>query len=65
MTSERSEKMARFLALIPLANWRTPPRIWNEELREALNDRLVTVGWGDFLRLTDAGDEVLKRSADA
>lgn len=49
------DMMTRFLARVPSANWRTPPDVWNVELRKALNNGLVTVGWGGILKLTDAG----------
>lgn len=50
------DKLTKFLNLVPRANWRQDmPRIWNEQLRQALSDNLVTVGWGGALILTDAG----------
>lgn len=49
------EKLAKFLKLVPGASWQMPPPVWNEQLREALNDHLVTVGWGGVLELTSAG----------
>lgn len=55
MTS-KDEKLMRFLDLVPNANWRgNVPAVWNEQLREALSEGLVTVGFGGLLKLTDAG----------
>jgi len=50
-----SDKLANFLRRVPTANWRIPPPIWNEELREALNEGFVTFGFGGVLKLTEAG----------
>ncbi len=49
------EKLAKFLKLVPGASWRMPPAVWNEQLRRALSDHLVTVGFGGVLELTSAG----------
>ena len=49
------EKMAKFLDLVPTANWRLPPAVWSEQLQAALSDNLVTVGWGGVLKLTEDG----------
>lgn len=56
---QRDPMLLKFLRLVPSANWREPPRVWNEQLRRALSDGLVTVGWGGVLKLTDAGCEEL------
>jgi hypothetical protein len=48
-------KMLNFLNLVATSNWRMPPAAWNKPFREALNEGLVTVGWGGVLKLTDAG----------
>jgi hypothetical protein len=49
------EKLMRFLILVPTANWRSPPTLWGEQFRRALNDDLVTTGWGGIIKLTDDG----------
>lgn len=50
-----TDRMRTFLSLVSSANWRTPPRVWNEEFRSALNDGLVRVGWGGILVVTKEG----------
>jgi len=52
------EKLIRFLELVHGGAWRDPPPVWNEQLRRALSDGLVTVGWGGVLKLTDEGSRV-------
>ena len=49
------EKLAKFLKLVPGASWRMPPPVWNEQLRQALNENLVKVDFGGVLKLTIAG----------
>lgn len=49
------EKLTRFLRLVPQANWRRPPAVWAESVREALSDKLVTIGFGGVMKLTEAG----------
>lgn len=59
----RADRLRQFLSLVPNANWRGrghPPAVWNEQLREALSDNLVTVGFGGLLKLTDAGRAALE-----
>ena len=51
------EKLVKFLDLVPGASWQMPPPVWNEQLRQALNDHLVTVGWGGVLKLTESGQQ--------
>lgn len=50
-----SDRLRDFLLLVRNQDWRNPPAVWNEQLREALSDHLVTIGWGGVLKLTDAG----------
>ena len=54
------EKMTKFLGLVPTANWYQPPKVWNEQVRQALSDGLITVGFGGLIKLTDAGREAAK-----
>jgi hypothetical protein len=54
------EQLKKFLALVPTANWRQPPNVWNQQLREALSEGFITVGFGGVLKLTDAGREAAK-----
>lgn len=49
------DRLMKFLKLVPSANWRMPPPVWNKQFRHALSDRLVTVGFAGVLKLTDAG----------
>ena len=57
------EKMLKFLSVVPNANWRgNMPLIWNDQLRQALSNGLVTVVFGGLLRLTDAGRAALRQS---
>lgn len=53
------DKLTKFLGIVLNANWRGDdmPKVWNEQLRAALSDQLVTVGWGGVLKLTDRGHE--------
>lgn len=53
-------KLTEFLKLVSRPNgWRDVPPIWNEQIRQSLNDGLVTVGFGGVLKLTDAGRALL------
>jgi len=54
------EKLIKFLGIVNVMGWRQPPKVWNEQLRQALADQLVTVGFGGRLKLTDAGHEARK-----
>jgi len=49
------EMLTKFLRLVPGANWRSPPSVWNDQFRQALSDGLVIVGFGGVLKLTDIG----------
>jgi hypothetical protein len=50
-----TDRLKNFLALVRAGGWRSPTPTWNEELRSALSDGLVKVGWGGVLELTDVG----------
>lgn len=41
-----NDRVADFLRLVMRQDWRRVPPIWNEQLRSALNDGFITVGWG-------------------
>jgi hypothetical protein len=56
MSESEDERLQAFLILVKTARWRAPPRCWNEEFRRALNDRLVSVGFGGILYLTLGGE---------
>lgn len=58
------EQLKKFLNLIPTANWRQPPKVWNDQLRQALGESYVTVGFGGVLKLTDAGREAVTAGAN-
>lgn len=51
----KRESLTKFLKIVPCANWRHVPAVWSDQLRLALSDGLVTVGWGGVLKLTDEG----------
>lgn len=57
MAPQQEDKLARFLALVPTANWKTPPAVWNEQFRQALSDGLVKIGWGGVIKLIGADGE--------
>lgn len=57
------EKLINFLARARHANWRQPPKVGNEQLRQALNEGLVTVGWGGVIKVTDTGWDAVKAAA--
>lgn len=57
-------RLLMFLDLVPTANWHQPPAVWGEQLRAALSDGLVTVGWGGVLKLTDAGRKARAAAAE-
>ena len=56
------EKLNRFLNIVPAARWRSArvPSVWSDQLRAALNDNLVTIGFAGVIKLTDAGYAALK-----
>lgn len=51
--------MRKFLTIVRDAGWRTTtnrvPRVWAEEYREALSGKLVRIGFGGSIELTDEG----------
>jgi hypothetical protein len=57
---DRTEK---FLRLVADGYMRKASAQWAAEVRSALSDGLVTVGFGGALQLTDAGRERLKANA--
>jgi hypothetical protein len=46
------DQLRKFLDLVPTANWRSPPPVWNEQLREAISEGFVEVAFGGRLQLT-------------
>jgi hypothetical protein len=54
-----------FLRLVERSSWRKVPKVWNEQLRKSLSDRLVKVGFGGVLELTDAGRAALQKDASS
>lgn len=57
-----SEQLVKFLELVPQANWRrNMPTVWNEQLRQALSEGLVAIGFGGVFVLTDAGRAALQK----
>lgn len=64
--SDIDEKTIKFLTLVPGAGWRANnransiPTVWNEQVRAALSDQLIAIGFGGAVRLTDAGRLALK-----
>lgn len=57
-------RLIMFLKMVRAATWRSVPPNWNEELRQALSDDLVTTGWGGVLKLTDAGKRMVLTSTE-
>lgn len=55
-----NERLKKFLGTLQTAYWRDVPKHWHHELREAIEQQLVKVGWGGVLELTDAGRKALK-----
>lgn len=51
------DRLAKFLNLVPGARWRsrTVPAVWSGEVREALGDDLIKIGFGGVIELTEAG----------
>lgn len=57
------DRLGRFLDLVHTAGGIRVPPAWSDELRKALADGLVRVGWGGGIEITDAGrDELRARS---
>jgi len=61
--TEGHEKLIKFLSVVKTARFRHVPPVWNIQMRQALNDSLIRVGWGGVLELTDAGSAALKEEA--
>ena len=53
------DRLLDFLKMVPHAHWRQPPFVWGEQLRRAMSENLVMVGWGGILKLTDAGHDAV------
>jgi hypothetical protein len=51
------DRLAKFLSLVPSARWRsrTVPAAWSNEVRAALSDDLIKIGFGGAIELTEAG----------
>lgn len=58
------DRLLIFLDLVPTARWSQPPDVWGQQLREAMSEGFVTVGWGGVLKLTDAGRAARTRAAE-
>lgn len=58
-----NDRLLIFLDLIPTSRWSQPPTVWGPQLREALSEGFVSVGWGGILKLTDAGREARTSAA--
>lgn len=57
-----AERLRQFLSLVPNAGWRASnpmPSVWNEQLREAMGESFIAIGFGGLLKLTDAGRAAL------
>jgi hypothetical protein len=54
-------QLAKFLSVVGQGpGWRNGvPAVWNDEMRAALGDDLVKVGFGGVIELTKAGRDVL------
>lgn len=57
-------RLRQFLSVVPNMRLRNVPAVWNEEVRRALSDNLVRVGWGGVLELTDEGHKMLVESVE-
>lgn len=49
------DRLVQFLNLVKTNRWRSVPLVWGEQLRYAISERLIRVGWGGVIELTDAG----------
>lgn len=49
-------RLINFLKVVRTARWRQVPKAWHGQLRVALSENLVRVGWGGVIELTDAGE---------
>lgn len=55
------ERMVKFLRALRHARWTNVPPVWFAELRHAMNEGWVTVGWGGVLELTESAKTLLSR----
>lgn len=53
------DQMRKFLTLVQTARWTRAPRVWNPQLREAIGNRHIKVGFGGVLEITDEGRQAL------
>lgn len=56
------DRLLNFLAAVKSAGWRASnemPPVWNAELREAMSDNFIKIGFGGSIELTKAGREAL------
>jgi hypothetical protein len=51
-----NEKLREFLDIAATANWRHVPTVWGPQLREALSESFIKVGWGGVIQLTVLGE---------
>lgn len=65
MSDPNDERLQAFLILVKTANWKAPPRCWNEEFRRALNESLVGIGFGGILHLTFSGEYFSKEGKNS
>ena len=56
------QKLREFLRLVPGAGWRRPPPVWNEQLRAALSEGYIKIGFGGGLQLSEAGRMALSQT---
>jgi hypothetical protein len=59
MSESDDERLQAFLILVKTAYWRAhngPPKCWNEEMRRAINDGLISIGFGGIIKLNPAGE---------
>jgi hypothetical protein len=57
------DRLREFLDVTSTANWKQPPRVWAPQLREALSESYVKIGFGGVLQLTVLG-EMARRGDD-
>lgn len=51
----------KLLRILKGAGWTSVPPAWRDELRRALTTGIVTVGFGGVLKLTEAGEAMLRK----
>jgi hypothetical protein len=57
-------KLTEFLHVVKSNGRNVPSHVWGEEIRRALSDNLIKIGWGGALELTDAGRTALQREGE-